>query len=73
MCENLLGEFLKDIIENPNIVDFPSMINILIHHSQSSDELLRVTMHFISTIIDHWLLYIELIKLNSIIFKILVC
>jgi len=68
MCENLLGEFLKDIIENPNIVDFPSMINILIHHSQSSDELLRVTMHFISTIIDHWLLYIELIKLNSIIF-----
>lgn len=43
MCENLLGEFLKDIIENPNIVDFPSMINILIHHSQSTDELLRFT------------------------------
>jgi len=43
MCENLIGEFLKDIIENPKIVDFPSMINILIHHSQSADELLKYT------------------------------
>ena len=51
MCENLLGEFLKDIIENPNIVDFPSMINILIHHSQSTDELLRVNIfHFVLAI-----------------------
>ncbi|KAK4036408.1 VAC14 protein [Daphnia magna] len=43
MCESLLGEFLRSIIENPKHVDFPSMINILIHHSQSSDELSRYT------------------------------
>lgn len=42
MCESLLGEFLRSIIENPRHVDFPSMINILIHHSQSTDELMRV-------------------------------
>lgn len=42
MCESLLGEFLRSIIETPKHVDFPSMINILIHHSQSSDELTRV-------------------------------
>jgi vacuole morphology and inheritance protein 14 len=45
MCESLLGEFLRSIIENPKHVDFPSMINILIHHSQSSDELSRVTQN----------------------------
>ena len=43
MCESLLGEFLRSIIETPKHVDFPSMINILIHHSQSADELTRVT------------------------------
>lgn len=43
MCESLLGEFLRSITENPKHVDFPSMINILIHHSQSSDDLMKVT------------------------------
>lgn len=42
MCESLLGEFLRSITENPKHVDFPSMINILIHHSQSSDDLMKV-------------------------------
>ena len=34
MCENLLGEFLANIIKKPDCVDFAGMINILIVHSQ---------------------------------------
>ncbi|OXA63462.1 Protein VAC14 [Folsomia candida] len=42
MCETVLGEFLREIIKNPNYVDFSGMINILIAHSQSKDELLQL-------------------------------
>ncbi len=42
-CQQLLGELLLSIVECPRRVDFASMINILIHHSQSDDQLLRVT------------------------------
>ncbi len=49
MCESLLGEFLRSIIENPKHVDYASMINILIHHSQSADELLRVRLIIFSS------------------------
>ncbi|KAG1705081.1 Protein VAC14 [Nymphon striatum] len=48
MCENILNEFLKAIINhNSNAetykVDCAAMINILIIHSQSMDELLQFT------------------------------
>uniref|UniRef100_A0A8D8WR57 Protein VAC14 homolog n=1 Tax=Cacopsylla melanoneura TaxID=428564 RepID=A0A8D8WR57_9HEMI len=42
MCESLLNEFLCNIKADPG-VDFNSMINILIVHSQSSEELLQFT------------------------------
>jgi len=42
MCDNLLGEFLGHIIERPNKVDFGGMINILIHHSQSTHVTLQM-------------------------------
>ena len=42
MCDNLLGEFLGHIIEKPEMVDFASMTNILITHSQSSNVQLQM-------------------------------
>jgi len=42
MCENLLGEFLANIIKKPDCVDFAGMINILIVHSQSNNVLLQM-------------------------------
>jgi len=42
MCENLLGEFLANIIKKPEYVDFAGMINILIIHSQSTNVLLQM-------------------------------
>ena len=42
LCDNLLGEFLGHIIEKPELVDFPGMINILIVHSQSSNVQLQM-------------------------------
>ena len=42
LCENLLGEFLGHIIEKPELVDFPSMVNILITHSQSQNVKLQM-------------------------------
>ncbi|XP_034938910.1 protein VAC14 homolog [Chelonus insularis] len=41
--DTVLGEFLRSIKANPSKVDFPGMINILINHAQSSDELLQLT------------------------------
>jgi len=42
MCEKQLGEFLSNIIKNPEDVDFASMINILIVHSQSPNVTLQM-------------------------------
>ncbi|XP_047344516.1 protein VAC14 homolog isoform X3 [Vespa velutina] len=39
----VLGEFLRNIKSNPARVDFSGMINILITHAQSTDELLQLT------------------------------
>lgn len=39
----VLGEFLRSIKSNPAGVDFSGMINILITHAQSTDELLQLT------------------------------
>ncbi|XP_014678213.1 PREDICTED: protein VAC14 homolog [Priapulus caudatus] len=43
MCEALLGEFLKSIIKSPDKVNFPAMVNILITHCQSSEDLIQMT------------------------------
>ncbi|XP_046483958.1 protein VAC14 homolog [Neodiprion pinetum] len=43
ITDTVLGEFLRSIKSNPDRVDFSSMINILITHAQSSDELLQLT------------------------------
>ncbi|KAL1449005.1 hypothetical protein WDU94_000249 [Cyamophila willieti] len=43
MCESLLNEFLCNIKADTPGVDFASMINILIVHSQSNEELLQFT------------------------------
>ncbi|KAL0278812.1 UNVERIFIED_CONTAM: hypothetical protein PYX00_000512 [Menopon gallinae] len=43
LCSKLLGEFLRSIKQNPNRVDFPGMINILVQHAQSQDDLLQYT------------------------------
>lgn len=42
-CGTLLSEFLRSIKENPNRVDFQEMINILVQHAQSQDDLLQLT------------------------------
>ncbi|RWS27130.1 protein VAC14-like protein [Leptotrombidium deliense] len=42
-CELLLGDFLESVVRNPVKADFPAMVNILIVHSQSSDELVQYT------------------------------
>jgi hypothetical protein len=41
-CNTVLGEFLSSIKKDPSCVDFASMINIVIAHSQASDEMLQV-------------------------------
>ncbi|XP_050464028.1 protein VAC14 homolog [Cataglyphis hispanica] len=43
VTDTVLGEFLRSIKANPARVDFPAMINILITHAQSNDELLQLT------------------------------
>ncbi|XP_033328724.1 protein VAC14 homolog isoform X1 [Megalopta genalis] len=43
VTDTVLGEFLRSIKTNPSRVDFPGMINILITHAQSTDELLQLT------------------------------
>ncbi|CAK1553136.1 unnamed protein product [Leptosia nina] len=43
MCEVQLNEFLRSIRKDPTQVDFQSMINILITHAQSTEELLQLT------------------------------
>lgn len=43
ITDTVLGEFLRSIKSNPDRVDFPAMINILITHAQSTDELLQFT------------------------------
>eukprot|EP00795_Rhopilema_esculentum_P001341 gene1341-15741_t len=43
MCEFILGEFLKDIKKNHSNVNFANMVNILVLHSQSEDEVIQFT------------------------------
>ena len=43
MCEFILGEFLKDIKKNHSNVNFSAMVNNVVHHSQSEDELIQFT------------------------------
>ncbi|XP_076225150.1 protein VAC14 homolog [Nomia melanderi] len=43
VTDTVLCEFLRSIKTNPSRVDFPGMINILITHAQSIDELLQLT------------------------------
>lgn len=43
MCEAALGEFLKSITSTPEKVNFPSMVNILIVHAQSNEDLIQFT------------------------------
>lgn len=43
ITDTVLGEFLRSIKASPGRVDFPGMINILIIHAQSADELLQLT------------------------------
>lgn len=42
-AETVFNDFLRSIRSNPSRVDFAGMINILILHAQSSDELLQLT------------------------------
>ncbi|KAG6460747.1 hypothetical protein O3G_MSEX012197 [Manduca sexta] len=43
MCDVQLNEFLRSIKKDPSNVDFQGMINILILHAQSPEELLQLT------------------------------
>ncbi|CAH2042762.1 unnamed protein product, partial [Iphiclides podalirius] len=43
MCEVQLNEFLRSIKKDPSQVDFQAMINILITHAQSTEELVQLT------------------------------
>ncbi|XP_071957548.1 protein VAC14 homolog [Antedon mediterranea] len=43
MCESQLDIFLQEIKASPSDVDFPSMVNILTFHSQSTVELIQLT------------------------------
>ncbi|XP_041984410.1 protein VAC14 homolog isoform X1 [Aricia agestis] len=43
MCEVQLNEFLRSIKKEPSEVDFQAMINILIAHAQSTDDLIQLT------------------------------
>ncbi|CAG9795444.1 unnamed protein product [Diatraea saccharalis] len=42
MCDVQLNEFLRSIKKDPSKVDFQAMINVLITHAQSPEELLQV-------------------------------
>uniref|UniRef100_A0A915HNH4 Uncharacterized protein n=1 Tax=Romanomermis culicivorax TaxID=13658 RepID=A0A915HNH4_ROMCU len=41
-CEAVLGEFLKSIEQKPQAADLQHMVNILIVHAQSQDDLVRL-------------------------------
>ncbi|CAG0894108.1 unnamed protein product [Cyprideis torosa] len=41
-CEKVLHSFLNDINSSPESVNFPAMINILVHHAHPDDELLQL-------------------------------
>ncbi|XP_076809640.1 protein VAC14 homolog [Clavelina lepadiformis] len=43
MCQSTLGEFLSRIEKNPEKVDFNSLVNIVVTHSQSTDALIKET------------------------------
>ncbi|CAB3250954.1 unnamed protein product [Arctia plantaginis] len=43
MCDVQLNEFLRSIKKDPSRVDFQAMINILITHAQSPEELMQLT------------------------------
>uniref|UniRef100_A0A069DWW3 Protein VAC14 homolog n=2 Tax=Triatominae TaxID=70999 RepID=A0A069DWW3_9HEMI len=43
MCESVLSEFLRSINRDPSQVDFTQMINVLITHSQTTDETIQIT------------------------------
>ncbi|KAL0820036.1 hypothetical protein ABMA28_005995 [Loxostege sticticalis] len=43
MCDVQLNEFLRSIKKDPSRVDFQAMINILITHAQSPEELVQLT------------------------------
>lgn len=43
ITDTVLGEFLRTIKSNSSQVDFSGMINILITHAQSTDDLLQLT------------------------------
>ncbi|XP_063972003.1 protein VAC14 homolog [Diachasmimorpha longicaudata] len=43
ITDTVLGEFLRSIKANPSRIDFAGMINILITHAQSTDDLLQLT------------------------------
>lgn len=41
-CDVQLNEFLRSIKKDPSRVDFQAMINILITHAQSPEEMMQV-------------------------------
>lgn len=43
-CDVQLSEFLRSIKKDPSRADFQAMINILITHAQSSEELVQVSI-----------------------------
>ncbi|XP_031569488.1 protein VAC14 homolog [Actinia tenebrosa] len=43
MCEALLGEILREIKKSPETVNYAEMVNILVLHSQSEDEVIQFT------------------------------
>lgn len=43
MCDTLLNTFLRSIKNNPSDADMPAMINILIEHAQSNNDLIQKT------------------------------
>lgn len=43
MCDSVLGEFLRKIKNDPTRIAFAEMINVLITHAQSNDELVQFT------------------------------
>lgn len=43
MCEVALGEFLREIKKSPENVNFADMVNIVVVHSTSSDEIIQFT------------------------------
>ena len=43
MCEAVLGEFLREIKKSPDNVNFADMVNIIVVHSTSTDEIIQFT------------------------------